>query len=648
MSPKYRWFILFVLFFLLVSQFKVGTRNTIGTLNVVKKVEQEDAATFISSFRTIEDDLQNTSSSTRSYNIKNTGNETKNSEHQPTPPQKRQNNATRSYNSNSSHVGSTEEPKAASTKKRNKKQEPPFKKVVYTHPPNIPQRKVIWSNHSPRSGSYYSGAYLLPIQGDRLSSVNAKGISNLESVTFVVGVANKEHAMMAVDWLDFSVEHLSRWVKRMALFDGNQNNIAATNLLTNLRRYVQETPARIQALPLSPSSAPAALDSYKSDATTNPKMNTIINTRPITATRSEQQLPLLHPTVGVIAAGTWWNRVHTNSAKKFAELSQNVSVAVLSGTVASMMRAGFGRIVLVVATDDDIDCAKATIAMMRQHFSAHATATATSNNKTTTLKNSNADRNDVLDTTEIELTYVVATEELYRSKNVKVHRAKAAIYGIQQAVLGNFNASYTNQWLGTRHEHNYWKYVYFTEYDLLLQTRPTVLPSIHQALEDGYVLFPFRVEKLPHELDLTNADGVVYNGSKALIPAKYDNILSLDVDEDMCCDGGIDRPEWNISKPLDDKCVSDYWLCGFRRQVKKFTDDFRHRRILKHAPFYRLKQGTNLVNIPATKRRRCYPRKRRSPEDFCEIPLEYETIEKPDHRLHGNRRRRGKRKKGKG
>jgi hypothetical protein len=228
---------------------------------------------------------------------------------------------------------------------------------------------------------------------------------------------------------------------------------------------------------------------------------------------------------------------------------------------------------------------------------------------------------------------------------------KAAIYGIKQAVVGNFNASYTNQWLGTRQPHDYWKHVYVTENDLLLQTRSSALSSIHKALEEEYVLFPYRLAIVPHELDLTDKEGRKYNGTKDMLPAKFDNILSLNGDEDMCCDAGPDRPNWNITTDVPgdlNYCRHKFYLCGFKKHFGNLTDELRHRRVLKHLPFYRLRQGFDTVTVPALPLRRCHPRKRQSREDFC-APHEpdFEAIAKQPKakKASGRRRRKEKNKK---
>ena len=502
---------------------------------------------------------------------------------------------------------------------------------------SIQQRRVIWTNLS-----LYSGAYLIPVQ--YLSSLPTEKIDNLESATFQVIRSQRQHARMSLDWLDFSVEHLSGWIKTMDLFNDTHNDVAIVKLLTNLERYIRETPAKVNRLSLVPSLP--FLDDDSLEVLKSPKdtvaaitpttKSATSDTRILSTTKSsqQQQLPILHRTIGVIAAGTWYDR----SSKVGIKRSQNVTVSVMGGTIASMMRAGFGRIVLVTATPEDALASQKTIAMIRRQFESYQAESTSS--KTASEKNGNNGDN-ILATTNTELSYVIATKELYQAQAVKIHRPKAAIYGIQQALMGNFNASYTNQWLGTKQPHNYWKYVYFTENDLLLQARPSALPSMHQALEDGLVLFPYRLLKLPHELDLTNAEGTKYNGTNIILPAKYDNILSLNGEEDMCCDGGKDDPEWNIATkvPGEKGCRTFFWACGFLNHTmnSKLTDDHKHRRVLKHAPFYRIEQGSNIVTIPATKHRRCHPRKRKSPEDVCETA--------PDLERDTRRRRKRKRKR---
>eukprot|EP00555_Chaetoceros_dichaeta_P007987 CAMPEP_0198267128 /NCGR_PEP_ID=MMETSP1447-20131203/31681_1 /TAXON_ID=420782 /ORGANISM="Chaetoceros dichaeta, Strain CCMP1751" /LENGTH=521 /DNA_ID=CAMNT_0043957553 /DNA_START=181 /DNA_END=1746 /DNA_ORIENTATION=- len=414
-------------------------------------------------------------------------------------------------------------------------------------------REVFWLNEryfDMWKCDYYSGSWMLPIE--RFDPVLAVDMQTLEDGSHNVFGVNTKHARMSVDWLDFSVEHLSRWIREFDMFAAHHNDVAVNKITENLLKYIKDTPERTKAL----------------------------------LSASESNTPLLHPTIAIISAGSMYD--HGSDVTK---------AAMMGATVASMLRTGFGRIVLIVVDEEDIRAVQETLELLSQQY---------------------AGKNDWIKGT--ALSYVVVEEELYKTELVDVHKPRAAIYGLQQALRGKFNATYTTQWLGTTHEPSYWKYIYFSENDLILQTRTASLPSIYNELERGRVLFPHRLEPVPHELDMTTKDG------KNVLPAKgaFLNIVNLDGDEDMCCDGGNDRPSWDKEDdPSDTKCYGWWWSCGHTQEWQEsgMADEVKHRRILKYAPFIRLNQGSNIVSISGSEHERnCHPKKRQTPNDICEKP----------------------------
>ncbi len=426
-------------------------------------------------------------------------------------------------------------------------------------------RQVFWLDElqfDSHKSDYYSGSWYLPVE--RLDAAPAEKINNLESASHVAFYPNSKHARMSVDWLDFSVEHLSRWIKSFDMFAKHHNDIAVNRLVANLEKYIQDTPERTKAL----------------------------------LSASESERPLLHPTLAVIAASSLLD----NRSDVSIERSRKATAAMLGATIASMLRAGFGRIILTVVNEEDLRAVRESLDLIGKQY---------------------ADRQDWI--TDTELGYVFVDEELYKTPLVPFNRPKAAVYGIQQALNGNFNASYTEEWLGKTNKPDYWKYVYFTENDLILQTRPASLPGIHNELEQGHALFPHRLEAVPHKLDVTDENGKVYNQDRFL-PAdgKFSNIMDLDADKDMCCDGSNDRPSWKKEDdPPEKHCYSWWWQCGYTREWKELdiSDEVKHRRILNYAPFIRLNQGTNIISISGSEHeRKCHPRKRLTPSDICEQP----------------------------
>jgi len=435
---------------------------------------------------------------------------------------------------------------------------------------------VYWLNHNQfKDGKrdYYSGSWLLPMR--YFESLDAKGMRILEDGSHHVFYENIKEVRMSVDWLDFAVEHMSRWYKGLDMFTARHNDVAIQKITGNLMKYIADTPERTKLL---------------------------------------VGRPLLHPTIAVISASV----ISDGDSDVRVSRARELTITTLGATIASLLRAGFGRIVCTGIDDADRDAVIATYHRLMEQYK---------------------DRGDYIKTT--EFAFVRMDEELYKTDLEDVNRPRGSIYGLQQAFQGAFNASYTEKWIGELHEPSYWKYVYFTEPDLVLQTKYASLPAIHKALEKGRVLMPHRFEAMPHEADLTdNANNIVYDGSNHMLPArgKFTDILDLDGDEDMCCDGGNNRPTFDKKNdPTDHACSDWWWNCGYTTKWLDagISDEIRHWRLLKYLPFIRLTQGINLVSLSGTEHeRRCHPRKRQTPDEICERPSptgrSYATSEKKD------------------
>jgi hypothetical protein len=85
---------------------------------------------------------------------------------------------------------------------------------------------------------------------------------------------------------------------------------------------------------------------------------------------------------------------------------------------------------------------------------------------------------------------------------------KAALEGLKQAMLGQSNDA--TRWLGdhaapgTKRRLSYWRYVYLTEPDSILQTRPSALAQFAQRAitRRDAILIPHRLQPIPHESDV--------------------------------------------------------------------------------------------------------------------------------------------------
>eukprot|EP00531_Pseudo-nitzschia_arenysensis_P002044 CAMPEP_0116129074 /NCGR_PEP_ID=MMETSP0329-20121206/7737_1 /TAXON_ID=697910 /ORGANISM="Pseudo-nitzschia arenysensis, Strain B593" /LENGTH=537 /DNA_ID=CAMNT_0003623331 /DNA_START=87 /DNA_END=1700 /DNA_ORIENTATION=- len=435
------------------------------------------------------------------------------------------------------------------------------------------QPTIYWLNQAQvdqEKGDFDSGSALMPIK--YLKSLNVKDIRTMEDFSSTLYSHYKSELRMSVDWLDFSVEDTKEWYTPLDLLNVKHNDVAINTLKMNLVKYVSDTPEKTKAL----------LSGL--DADLNPDLN---------------------PTIAIIP----FSSTYIEDFDAAAVRSATLTMTTLGATIASLLRAGVGRIVCTGIDDTDDYFVKETFAWVAELY---------------------ANRSDWIAGTEFN--FVRMDEELYNIDS-KESRVRGSIYGLQRALKGKFNETYAKQWVGL--DANNWKYVIVSEPGFVHQTRADSLPAIGRALERGRVLIPHRFLPLLHRTDLID-DKKEYDGTNEILPKTISPILEVNDDDDyMCCDGGNNRPSWTISDdPLGVPCQSSWWNCGYteewvRRKVKKKA---KHRRILKYAPLIRLKQGTDIVSLPGTKnRRQCHPRKRQKRYEICEQPSSsgrsYATLE---------------------
>jgi hypothetical protein len=87
-----------------------------------------------------------------------------------------------------------------------------------------------------------------------------------------------------------------------------------------------------------------------------------------------------------------------------------------------------------------------------------------------------------------EVGYASSSKEEVASKITPIIRVKGALAGLQHAIQGKMEPSRLQEWLGVTRNASYWTYVYLTEPDTILQTRPLALVQIREALDDGLIL----------------------------------------------------------------------------------------------------------------------------------------------------------------
>jgi hypothetical protein len=253
------------------------------------------------------------------------------------------------------------------------------------------------------------------------------------------------------------------------------------------------------------------------------------------------------------------------------ENENQVRIHSLAATLASLWQVGMGRIVVVGGQAEDEEAAKVAFDLIRgKTNSSMELSFVISSNATTGL-----DDNDLT--------------------------PKQAIGGLQVALNGKFNASHTQEWLGDNPKR--WKYVYFTEPDLILSSRPGSISALSFQLQSGNILAGHRLQPIPHELD--------FPGFKALskvVPAvgrfAASAITDVDTAEYACCDAGNLRPGRLMSQP---ECNGFWWQCGFKMRGKNYSqkEDVydAHRRKVPYT-WLRLSTGTGSVMMAATEHAR--------------------------------------------
>lgn len=352
--------------------------------------------------------------------------------------------------------------------------------------------------------------------------------------------ANRHKVQMTLDWLDFSVQRLSSWIEATETLT-DSDNVAFHVLLSKLYEYMKHI--------------------WMDDTTS-----------------------AMQDTIAVIAFEPWTSRIKPHAAYQ-------LSVASLAATVASLIQASFVRVVVVGYNVQDEEYANESFQLLLSLIPNQDT---TSGNTTTTARQSVADKIH-----KTELAYVRAETRDVISLKTPINIVKGALTGLQAVFKGDTSMSTERrfEWLGTTRNVSSWKYVYLTELDSILQTKPSSLPFLKIALDQGMILAPHELQPLPHEHDLAG----MKNTNKR-VPNSFANdsmILQLaPFSGAVCCDeySRDDKP-WKQYP----KCESHWWQCGFDNQQN-------HSRLEPYTLIRLTNPGLNLVSLAGTHNgRRCLP-----------------------------------------
>jgi hypothetical protein len=384
---------------------------------------------------------------------------------------------------------------------------------------------------------YYSGAWLQPTEV--FQNWDTMNVYTLEDASWRVYNNNRDKVRMSLDWLDFSVEHMSKFYRMIKVPSSTNNDVGMNRILDNFHSYIRGS---VDVAGDNGSRADGSSSSWS--------LTTSIST---STARSPGTYPLLRPTVALVAFAPMGKVNHQRI--KVREQSELLTVATLAATLVSMTKVGFGRILVVgLEAQDEVFVQRA----MDMVISLGSNASTIATNKQTTM-------------TEYSYIQIQNTSWLKTAFHHE-NRPKAAIMGLQLALRGVAEAAalvggdgssrnvtpiemqphYQQQWLGTTHPSTYWKYVYFTEMDNILHVKMSALPRIRRALEEGHVVMPHRLQPIPHERDVGGTDANFNFAPPRNVSSDHrwghdkmqssDGVFEMDDDSLMCCDMGMHHP----------------------------------------------------------------------------------------------------------
>lgn len=442
------------------------------------------------------------------------------------------------------------------------------------------------------------------------------------------------------DWLDLGVEHMSKWWKHLLHTKTKVGQQPQSQQLTRhstiegritdiFRTYVHSHDRRIffHAL-LSPQSSLVNDNSSSTDEyyTQSSQVEADLVTK---------------STLAVIP----YTPDHTN-----------VGVWSLAAMIISLVQTGMGRVVISLHPThkrEDMDLVRQVLDIV---------ANATSQWGTNYNDHTPTDNHHTSPWTTFDI--CLSSDEAYQAwpegtlgqweSNVPV----AMLRELTRRVLGNkTTATATHDddddddnlstcWFGEDGSVTRWKYIYFSEPDLILVTRPDALPGLGRALRDGRLLAPHRLQPLPHASDFSGGGGggmddgsssrILVNDDARVIPnvPPFEEVVEIDIFRnnrrnnhplsvsshqtvvnqfDSCCDRGTYKP-YLVHK----SCGNFWWLCGYSSSSSSSSNRelheqpgipramVTHKRLLGY-PLMRLTRGTGVVFASSESGKTCRP-----------------------------------------
>ena len=414
-----------------------------------------------------------------------------------------------------------------------------------------------------------------------------------EGASFTVFEARVGHVRMTRDWLDLSVEHMSKWWK--VIVGQKKLDISKEEGI-----LIQSMEERI-------------VDIFKTYIYSNDRVAIFNSLNPTDAVTKS--------TIVVIA---------------YMPDPSQIGIWSLAATLMSFIQSGMGRIVVSgnQASDEE---------HVQKAFSIVANATSP-----------NRWRNDHVSQqqqpwTQLQFCKSADASSGKEGKGVNIPQAVLKQLGqvFQKEMVADANIpevalkqlriemeektpeTVSQCWLGIdsgpgSKRHKKWKYVFLAEPDLLLVMKPNALSGLRRELEKGGVLAPHRLQPLPHASDFESVEGIDNFELTAahLIPnvPPFENVAEIDIlsttnqDYDSCCDRGTYKPSL-----LHPTCGDFWWRCGYNKMLTnpEISSEaieqglssimVAHKRLMGYS-LMRLKQGTGVVYASAEHGKTCSPK----------------------------------------
>lgn len=450
---------------------------------------------------------------------------------------------------------------------------------------SIPKAKTSLLRYEPLNLIEQNHLHLSDYEAD-CWMLNRKNFFNLNPPPEIAGTQTGARPSMFHDWMDFSVEHLSHLWKVLNVINVPDPTIFQT-AIQHYERYLEI--------------ASRSVSLYKSYSDIH----------------NHQGEEAMSQAIAMISFQPMSASAH--GREMFQERADLLTVYSLAATIASLYQVGFGRILVVGFRVDDIIGVEAAFRLVDSSFNQDGAQSGNS-----TISNERLSWNtSLLMKGGTELAYArIRDADLVFTRHIKVSMVRGCIVGMQKALGGKLNADQTKEWLGDKkNATDYWKYVYLSEPDTILHTKPWLLPSIRHALDKGHSFYPHRIQPLPHAYNFGTSHKASPDKFLPSTVSPFSNITTLDPlykHQDSCCDGGDVLPGRTLEYGTGRFPCDGYWwwACGFfHNETSKMTEREvlnRHVRLLEY-PMVRLKDGSGLVWGSNERGRRCFPSKTACP-----------------------------------